>query len=34
MPSLDSENYKLSPDLVSSLSRKRLRGKVVNAAVA
>ena len=34
MPSLDSENYNLSPDLVCSLSRKRLRAELGNAGVA
>jgi hypothetical protein len=34
MPSLDSKNYNLSTDLVSSLSRKRLRAELGNAGIA
>lgn len=34
MPSLDFEKHTLSPDLVSSLSRKRFKGELGNAAVA
>jgi hypothetical protein len=33
MPSLDLPNYNLSTDLVSSLSRKRLRAELGNASV-